>query len=94
MTQPNFQIPYAGGETPLVLDLDYHFQNVNVVLGGFTTDDATIEVLPVGGDLTTGWKTLTVTTDEPAIKVLNSVITKVRVSGLPIGTYTVTTYQF
>lgn len=81
---------YTGGAGPFIGSVHKTFNTTQVSLNGFTTDDATIEVLPTGAS---GWKTVVVDTAEYAVIIPGS-IDKFRISDLAEGSYSVSAIQW
>lgn len=88
---PSFRVPYVGGATPLTLNLNEQLQNVALTFVGFDSSQATVMALPVGAD---DLKTVTVATAEHTMKILQTPLSQVQISGLAAGTYLVTAFQW
>lgn len=80
-------VDYSGGGTPFNQDVSYEYNRTQVVFQGFNTDDATIEVMPIGG---ANYKEITSDTTEYHVIINGSIVEiQVTVAGAVTGKITI-----
>lgn len=86
------EVAYAGGGTPLEIELDGKFKNVQISLIGLDTDDVTIKgrgPQVAGGGSTPAFDTVATEAGKTTVLIQNTLLGALEFSGTGAGSYTI-----